>query len=67
MEQVPTHRHVASWTGLCPGNNESAEKRKKGRTRKGNLWFRRYVIEMALAASRTKGTYLNALYPAGEA
>jgi transposase len=62
MERFPTHRHLASWTGLCPGNNESAGKRKKGKTRKGDLWFRRYAIEMALAASRTKGTYLNALY-----
>lgn len=62
MEQFPTHRHLASWTGLCPGNNESAGKRKRGRARKGNQWFRRYAIEMALAASRSKGTYLNALY-----
>lgn len=62
MERFPTHRHLASWTGLCPGNNESAGKRKKGKNRKGDLWFRRYAIEMALAASRTKGTYLNALY-----
>jgi transposase len=62
MQRFPTHRHLASWTGLCPGNNESAGKRKKGKTRKGDLWFRRYAIEMALAASRTKGSYLNALY-----
>ncbi len=62
MERFPTHRHLASWTGLCPGNYESAGKRKKGKTRKGDLWFRRYAIEMALAASRTKGSYLNALY-----
>jgi transposase len=57
-----SHRHLASWTSLCPSNNESAGKRKKGGTRKGNLWFRRYAIEMALAASRTKDTYLSALY-----
>ncbi len=62
MERFPTHRHLASWTGLCPGNYESAGKRKKGKTRKGDLWFRRYAIEMALAASRSKGTYLNAFY-----
>jgi len=62
MERFPTHRHLASWAGLCPGNHESAGKRKKGKTRKGDLWFRRYAIEMALAASRTKETYLNALY-----
>jgi len=62
MERFPTHRHLASWTGLCPSNNESAGKRKRGKTRKGDLWFRRYAIEMALAASRSKGSYLNALY-----
>lgn len=62
MEQFPTPQNLASWTGLCPSNNESAGKRKKGRARKGNQWFRRYGIEMALAASRSKGTYLNALY-----
>ncbi len=62
MEQFPTHQHLASWTGLCPSNNESAGKRKRGRARKGNQWFRRYAIEMALAASRSKGTYLNSLY-----
>jgi transposase len=62
MERFPTHRHLASWAGLCPGNHESAGKRKKGKTRKGDLWFRRYAMEMALAASRTKETYLNAFY-----
>jgi len=62
MEQFSTHRHLASWTGLCPGNHESAGKRKRGKTRKGDVWFRRYAIEMATAASRTKGSYLNALY-----
>ena len=62
MERFPTHRHLASWTGLCPGNHETAGKRKNGKTRKGDRWFRRYAIEMALAASRTKGSYLNALY-----
>jgi transposase len=62
MERFPTHGNLASWCGLCPGNNESAGKRKRGKTRKGDMWLKRYAIEMALAASRTKGTYLNALY-----
>ncbi len=62
MMRFPTQGHLASWTALCPGNHESAGKRKSGKTRKGNIWFRRYAIEMALAASRTKGSYLNALY-----
>jgi transposase len=62
LARFPTHRHLAAWAGLCPGNRESAGKRKAGKTRKGDVWFRRYAIAMALAASRTKGTYLNALY-----
>ena len=44
---------LASWTGLCPGNNESAGKRKSGRTRKGNPYVRRILCECAHAASRT--------------
>ncbi len=62
MARFPTHRHLAAWTGLCPGNHESAGKRRSGKARKGDPWFRRYAIEMALAASRAKGTYLHALY-----
>ncbi len=45
---------LASWTGLCPGNNESAGKRKSGRTRKGNPYVRRVLCECAHAASRTQ-------------
>jgi transposase len=62
MSCFPTHGHAASWTGLCPGNNESAGKRKSGRIRKGNQWLRRYLIEAAWAAVRKRGTYLSALY-----
>ena len=62
MDRFPTHRHLASWSGLCPGNNESAGKRRRGKTRKGDMWLKRYAIEIALAASRAKGTYLNARY-----
>jgi transposase len=62
MSCFPTHRHAASWAGLCPGNNESAGKRKSGRIRKGNQWLRRYLIEASWAAVRKKGTYLSALY-----
>lgn len=62
MSRFPTHRHCASWTALCPGNNESAGKRKSGKTRKGNRWLRRTLLEAAWAASRAKGTYLYALY-----
>lgn len=55
-----TAAHLASWAGVCPGNNESAGKRRSGRTRKGNQWLRSALIQMAWAASRTKGTYLAA-------
>jgi transposase len=62
MNWFPSERHLSSWAGACPGNNESAGKRKSGKTRKGNRWLYRYLIEAAWAASRSKGTYFNALY-----
>jgi transposase len=62
MSIFPTYKHLASWAGLCPGNNESAGKRKSGRTNKGDCWFRRTMIEGSWAASRTKNTYLSSLY-----
>ena len=45
---------LASWVGICPGNNESAGKRKSGRIRRGNAWVRRLLCEFAQAASRTR-------------
>jgi transposase len=45
---------LASWVGICPGNNESAGKRKTGRIRKGNPWVRRLLCQFAHAASRTR-------------
>jgi transposase len=48
---------LASWVGICPGNNESAGKRKTGRVRKGNLYVRRLLCEFAHAASRTKSVF----------
>lgn len=62
MSRFPTDDHMCSWGGLCPGNNESAGKRKSGRTRKGNLWFRRTMIEVAWAAARTKNSYFKSQY-----
>jgi transposase len=62
MSRFPTHRHLASWAGLCPGNNESAGKRKSGKTRKGDRWLKRGLTESSWAASRAKETYLSALY-----
>ena len=62
MTAFPTAKHLASWAGVCPGNDESAGKRRSGRTRKGSKWLRANLIEAATAASRTKDTYLQAQY-----
>jgi len=62
MERFPTAGHLASWAGMCPGNNESAGKRKSGKTRKGSPWLREALVEAAQAASRTKKTYLASQY-----
>jgi transposase len=62
MEQFPSAGHLASWAGMCSGNNESAGKRRSGRTVKGNRWWKRILVQAAWAASHTKGTYLAAQY-----
>jgi len=54
MDAFGSADRLASWAGICPGNNESAGKRKSGRTRKGNAHVRRQLCESAHAASRTK-------------
>ena len=62
MRPFPSAAQLASWAGLCPGNNESAGKRKSGRIRKGSRWLRRCVSQAAWAASHTKETYLSAQF-----
>jgi transposase len=54
--------HLASWTGMCPGNNESAGKRRTGKTRKGSKWLRRALVEAAHGAARKKQSYFQAQY-----
>jgi transposase len=62
MTVFPTAAHLASWAGLCPGNDESAGKRRSGKTRKGNPWLRSALVEAAQAAGRSKDTYLAAQF-----
>jgi transposase len=62
MSRFPSHRHAASWVKLCPGNHESAGKRRSGRTGKGNRHLRVALVEAAQGAARTKDTYLRAQY-----
>jgi transposase len=61
LSHFPSPSQLASWAGLCPGNHESAGKRKSGKTRSGNAALRRALVEAARAASRSR-TYLRAQY-----
>jgi transposase len=62
MTVFPTAGHLASWAGRCPGNHESAGKRRSGRARKGSKFLTMTLQEAALAATRVKGSYLQAQY-----
>lgn len=62
MARFGSAARLASWGGLCPGNNESAGKHGRGTMRKGSKWLRIALVEAAKAATRTKGTYLAAQY-----
>ncbi len=62
MSAFPTPKHLASWAKVCPGNDESAGKRRSGKTGKGNKWLRSGLTEAANAATRTKNSYLAAQY-----
>lgn len=62
MSRFPTAEHVCAWAGVAPGNNESAGKRRSGRTRNGNRALKIGLTLAAHSAARTKNTYLSALY-----
>jgi transposase len=62
MTRFATAGHLASWAGLCPGNDESAGKRRSGRTTKGSRWLRTALVQVAWAASHTKKTIFGATY-----
>jgi transposase len=62
MKPFPTPGHLASWAGLCPGNNESGGKRRTGRTTKGDQWLRATLVQVAWAAVHCRGTSFGARY-----
>ena len=62
MTAFPTAGHLASWAGQCPGNDQSAGKRRSGRTRKGSKHLNIALKDAAMAAIRTNDSYLQALY-----
>jgi transposase len=62
MSPWPDHSHFAAWGGLCPGNHESAGKRKAISVRKGNPFLKSILVQAATAAVRTKGSYYRAKF-----
>ena len=62
VDPFPSSQQLSSWTGLSPGNEESAGKRRTGRTTKGNRWLRQALVQAAWAASHSKNSYLAAPY-----
>jgi transposase len=62
LSSFPTAAHLAAWGGLCPGNHESAGKRKKGEARRGNTYLKTALCNAAISAARTKGSFFRAKY-----
>jgi len=62
MAQFPSAKHLASWARLCPGNDESAGKRRSGKTGKANRWLRRVLVQCAWAATRCRDAYFAAQF-----
>ncbi len=62
MGRFATAGHLASWAGVCPGNDQSGGKRRSGKTTKGSRWLRATLVQVAWAAAHTKETTLGATY-----
>jgi transposase len=62
MSRFPSHRHLASWAKVCPGNNQSGGKRRSGYSGKGNRWLKATLVDSAWCAVRTRNSYFSALY-----
>ena len=62
MSRFPSDRNISKWAGLCPGNNESASKRRSGKTTKGNNMLRTTLVNCAHSAVKMKKSYLSAFY-----
>jgi transposase len=62
MSRFPTSDHLSNWAGMCPANDRSAGRVKNRRTKDGNRWLRRTLVESARAAARSKGSYFQAQY-----
>ena len=62
MSRFPTAGHLASWAGMCPGNNVTGGKNRSGRTTKGDVWLRDVLVQCAWSAARTRDTYLAAQF-----
>ena len=62
MSRFPTAGHLCSWAGLCPVNNESAGKRRSGKTRKGNKTLKSILVECAGSATKNRNSFLHSQY-----
>jgi transposase len=62
MGRFPTAGHLLAWAGMCPGQNESAGKRKSSRLRKGSPWLKTLLVQCGWAASRKKDSYYKAQF-----
>ena len=62
MERFPSDQHLAAWAGMAPGQNETGGKQRSGKTRKGNRYLKRALVQAAHGAAHKKGSYLKALY-----